>query len=64
MIEHTTGGNMSLAELATQHNTQPSSHATENGWRCVSRFCGTRSITANEYHELAACPLTAPVASL
>ena len=25
MIEHTTGGNMSLAELATQHNTQPSS---------------------------------------
>ena len=25
MIEHTTGGNMSLAELADQHNTQPSS---------------------------------------
>ena len=24
MIEHTTGGNMSLAELATQHHTQPS----------------------------------------
>src|SRR5262245_21997858 len=25
MIEHTTGGNMSLEELAQQHNTQPSS---------------------------------------
>jgi len=25
MIEHTTGGNMSLAELADQHRTQPSS---------------------------------------
>jgi hypothetical protein len=25
MIEHTTGGNMSLAELADQHKTQPSS---------------------------------------
>src|SRR5215472_17548287 len=25
MIEHTTGGNMSLADLAQQHNTQPSS---------------------------------------
>jgi hypothetical protein len=25
MIEHTTGGNMSLAELADQHHTQPSS---------------------------------------
>ena len=24
MIEHTTGGNMSLAELAAQHHTQPS----------------------------------------
>ena len=25
MIEHTTGGNLSLAELADQHHTQPSS---------------------------------------
>jgi hypothetical protein len=25
MIEHTTGGDMSLAELADQHRTQPSS---------------------------------------